>query len=111
MHEPWPENVGQLQKVVEAAWLRSRGPKVGPAHLTRALQPWDGSSEQPDGNATSWTLLGRLKVHGLKKMTDEYEKQLLKMLLPNCGSVRQAAGYAQIDPKTLREKIAKFDLK
>jgi DNA-binding NtrC family response regulator len=83
---------------------------IDAADVLAALHPWNGHSGEPQGNLTSSTLLDSLGAHGLKKVVEEYEKQLLAMLLNECKSLRAAARYAQLDLKTLRDKIAKFDL-
>jgi DNA-binding NtrC family response regulator len=66
--QPWPGNVRQLQKVVEAAWLRSRGPTIDAADVIEALHPWNGQGQTVGANHDH---LGTLCVSSRSKAGNE----------------------------------------
>jgi len=110
MEQSWPGNVRQVQKVVEAAGIKSGGAGISAAQVTRALAAWDGHGENPNGSATWRSPLERLKADGLKQAVEEHERQLLVMLLDECRSRREAARRAGLSLSTLQYKIRKFGL-
>jgi transcriptional regulator of aroF, aroG, tyrA and aromatic amino acid transport len=112
MVQPWPENVGQLQSVVEAAWIRSPGPKVDVADVARTLAAWDGQGPplQANHNHTQ-TLIRAIEEQGLKPVIQAYEREAVEQLLATSPSLQETARRAKVRLSTLQYKIKKFGLK
>jgi NtrC-family two-component system response regulator AlgB len=93
----WPGNVRELRNVVERAAILATGPEIGLGEL-------------PQGVAQSVGAAGAPAQVGQRVSLDELEREHIRRILSQCGSLEEAAQVLGINPSTLYRKRKRLEL-
>ncbi|MCA8961156.1 MAG: sigma-54-dependent Fis family transcriptional regulator, partial [Planctomycetes bacterium] len=122
---PWPGNVRQLVNVIERAMLVARGSRieVGDLDVEESVAA-DGIAASPSGTASRSKLIAdlsrvipadweRTPLRALRlALTEVLEREYLECLLARAhGRIGEAAREAELDPRSLFEKMRRLGLR
>ncbi len=111
LHHEWPGNIRELINTLERATLLARGNKITLQDLPPAItgtESLDDTSEQDPASSVLLDLsLADAKKRALANFEVGYFRGLLKRF---AGNVGETARHADINPRTLYDKLRKYGL-
>ena len=114
----WPGNVRELINVLERAVLLASGTRITLGDLPPEIRGADGSappaalSERGPRSAAGPELLAVPWQEARRRALDSFERTYVENLLQACGGrIGEAARRAQIDPRSLYDKMRRRGLR
>ena len=112
----WPGNVRELINVVERAMLLCDGEVITHEHLPDAIAGGSHHSLQTAAPGDPFlafeSLLGGTLAEGRSQLVESFEREYLSRLLEQTsGNIAETALAADIDPRTLYNKMKAYDLR
>ena len=107
MHHDWPGNVRELENAIESAVVMAEGEFIQPEDLPAYLQ----MTSQPSSAFQALLLLQNQNHMSYKEKLEAFEREIIRQALEESnGNKTQAAKKLGFTPRTLRNKVKKYNL-
>lgn len=100
----WPGNIRELQNTVESAFAVARGELICEEDVADSLGLW--TTPEPAAPAAPERPAG----FSLNQALQQYERELLRQAMEQCGSISAAARQLGLSRQNLKYKLQKYNL-